>query len=335
MKPRLKPIRDQVIVITGASSGIGLATAYAAAGKGARVVLAARNGAVLQRVAADIRAQGGDALPVTADISRREDVDAIAAAAIAAHGGFDTWVNNAGVGIFGRLDQVSEAEHRRVFDVNYWGLVHGSMVAVRHLRVNGGVLVNLGSVLSEVTVPLQGPYAASKAAVRGFTDTLRHELLAEGAPVCISLIKPAAIDTPFPQHARNHTPYEPRLPPPLYPPEEVAAAILKAAEEGGRDYPVGRAAPAILAAGRLAPGLVDVAAAWFGPALQRRRSPPTSPVEGNLYTPMGDGDMHAAPPPDEPPDAPHPGAAPVKPVPLAALAILLAAGIASVVSRRG
>ncbi len=330
MKPRLKPqlksLREQVIVITGASSGIGLATAYAAAGKGARVVLAARNGDALDRVAAEIRAQGGDALPVVADVARRADVDAVADAAIAAYGGFDTWVNNAGVGIFGRLDQVSEAEHRRVFDVNYWGVVHGSMAAVQHLRLRGGVLVNLGSVLSEVAVPLQGPYAASKAAVRGFTDALRHELLAEGAPVRVSLVKPAAIDTPFPQHARNHMDREPKLPPPLYPPEQVAAAILQAAEQGGRDYLVGSAAPAILAAGRLAPGLVDVAASWLAPPMQRRRTAPTSPVEGNLFEPMADGEMYAPPPPPAPP---------VQKVPLAALAVLVAAGLASVLGRRG
>ena len=325
MKPRLKPIGKQVIVITGATSGIGLATAYAAAGQGARVVLAARGGDALGRVAAEIRGQGGDVLTVVADVSQRTDVDAIADAAIAAYGGFDTWVNNAGVGMFGRLDQVSEAEHRRVFDVNYWGVVHGSMAAVQHLRRKGGVLVNVGSVLSEVSVPLQGPYSASKAAVRGFTDALRHEMLNEGAAVRISLVKPAAIDTPFPQHARNHMDREPRLPPPLYAPEEVATAVLRAAAEGGRDYPVGRAAPAILAAGRLAPGLVDLGAALFGPATQRRASEPVSPVEGNLFTAMGDGQVNGMPP------APVPRA----PVPLGALAVLLAVGALSVFGRRG
>lgn len=293
---KLKPVSDQVIVITGASSGIGLATAYEAAARGARVVLAARNRAALEQVATVIRSRGGEALPVVADVSDRKQVQALADAAIAAYGGFDSWVNNAGVGIFGMLEEVSEAEHRRLFDVNYWGVVHGSLVAVDHLREKGGALINLGSILSEVSVPLQGPYCASKAAVRGFTDALRQELEHEGAPVSVSLVKPAAIATPFAQHARNYMNREPTLPPPLYAPEDAAAVILRAAEHGGRDHPVGGGATAILVAGRLLPGALDWAASRFGPAVSKRSRAPQSPTEGNLFNAGRDGDVRGETP---------------------------------------
>ena len=295
----MKALNNQVIVITGATSGIGLATAYAAADRGARVVLAARNGAALDQVAAVIRGRGGVALPVVADVSDRAAVERVAAEALQAYGGFDTWVNNAGVGIFGTAEEVSEADHRRLFDVNYWGVVHGSLVAAAHLRERGGVLVNLGSILSDVSVPLQGPYCASKAAVRGFTDALRVELEHDRAPVSVVLVKPAAIATPFPQHARNYMDHEPRLPPPLYAPEDVAAAILHAAEHGGRDVYVGGAGRAITWLGNAAPRVLDAAGAMFGPAVSRRAGGPSRPVEGNLYGPGRDGDVRgetAAPP---------------------------------------
>ena len=225
---QLKPLAEQVIVITGASSGIGLATAQAAAAKGAAVVLAARNKKALDVAANAFKEAGGRALAVQTDVSDRTQVQALADAAVAEFGGFDTWVNNAGVGIYGRLDVITEDEQKRLFDVNYWGTVHGSLVAAAHLRERGGALINLGSILSDVSVPMQGPYCASKAAVRGFTDALRIELAQAGAPVSVSLIKPGAIATPFPHHARNYMEREPTLPPPIYATEDAAAVILQA-----------------------------------------------------------------------------------------------------------
>src|SRR5688572_22063266 len=134
----LKPLDEQVIVITGASSGIGLATARAAAERGARVVLTARNAEALARIADEIRAAGGQATHVAADVSRREDVRRIADEAIRAFGGFDTWVNDAGVAAYGKLEQISDEDHRRMFDVNYFGVVHGSLIALEHLKPKGG-----------------------------------------------------------------------------------------------------------------------------------------------------------------------------------------------------
>src|SRR5579871_141802 len=176
MAVSLKPLSEQVIVITGASSGIGLATALAAAEAGARVVLASRNGDALADVARRINSSGGRAVHVVADVANRADLERVAQTALSAFGRFDTWVNNAGVSIWGRLEEVHETDSRRLFDVNFWGVVHGSLVAVGYLKQRGGALVNLGSVASDSAIPIQGMYAASKHAVKGFTDALRMEL---------------------------------------------------------------------------------------------------------------------------------------------------------------
>ena len=203
MEIDLKPIREQVIVVTGASSGIGLATAREAARQGARVVLAARDETALQRIVAEIRAEGGEAVYCVADVANHQEVHAIADVALQAFGGFDTWVNNAAVSIYGRIDEVPLEDARRLFDTNYWGMVHGCHAALPHLRMHGGALINVGSIVSDRAIPLQGHYSASKHAVKGFTDALRMELEHDGAPVSVSLVKPASIDTPFTEHARN------------------------------------------------------------------------------------------------------------------------------------
>jgi NAD(P)-dependent dehydrogenase (short-subunit alcohol dehydrogenase family) len=263
MRIRHKPLREQVIVITGASSGIGLATARAAARRGARVVLAARNAAALDDIVHDIQEHGGEARAVVTDVSRREDIEALAAEAVRAYGGFDTWVNNAGLSIFGRLEEVSDADHRRLFDVNFWGIVYGSTVALQHLKRRGGALVNLGSVASDLAFPIQGMYAASKHAIKGFTDALRMELQEEGAPVSVTLIKPASIDTPFPEHAKNYMTRAPKLPPPVYDPADVAEAILYAAEHGPRDVYIGGGGKLMSALRKRVPAVTD----WMGAAV--------------------------------------------------------------------
>ena len=198
MAVKLKPVTEQVIVITGASSGIGLATAIAAATRGARVVLSSRNGPELERIVGRIRGEGGTAMYVVADVSRSEDLQNLADETIKAFGGFDTWVNNAGLGIFGRLEQVSDEDHQRLFQVNFWGLVYGTQIASAHLKPKGGAIINLGSVVSDVAFPVQGMYCASKHAIKGFTDAFRMELEEAHVPVSVTLIKPASIDTTAP-----------------------------------------------------------------------------------------------------------------------------------------
>src|SRR6266566_5808136 len=167
MKMRLKPLADQTMVITGASSGIGLVTARKAARKGARLVLAARSEDDLSLLVDEICCNGGQAIAVQADVGSETDVRHIAAEAIRAFGGFDTWVNNAGVSVYGRALDVPIPDMRRVFETNVWGVVYGSRVACEHLRLRGGALINLGRELSDKAAPLQAIYSASKHAVKG------------------------------------------------------------------------------------------------------------------------------------------------------------------------
>ena len=199
MAVSLKPLDQQVIVITGASSGIGLATAEAAAKQGAKLVLAARSEQTLHEIVQRINSNGGDAICVTADVSDRQQVQRIAEAAVQRFGRIDTWVNDAGLSIYGRLDETQEDDARRLFDINFWGVVNGSLAALPYLKRQGGALINVGSEVSDAVVPLQGMYSATKHAVKGFTDALRVEIEEiEEAPVSITLIQPTAVDTPFP-----------------------------------------------------------------------------------------------------------------------------------------
>ncbi|WP_431311012.1 SDR family oxidoreductase [Methylobacterium nigriterrae] len=277
------------MVITGASSGIGLATARSAAAHGARIVLAARNGDALTEIQEEIRGRGGEAIHVVADVGRREAVQAIADAAIERYGRIDTWVNDAGLSIFGRLEEVSDEDHDRLFQTNFWGVVYGSLVAVPHLKRSGGVLINLGSVASDIAFPLQGMYCASKHAIKGFTDALRIELDEEGADVAVTLIKPAAIDTPFPQHARNYTDHEPKLPPPVYDPQEVALAILSASEHPQRDIYVGGAGRLMSAFQAVAPRTFDrIGRTMVG---QQMRDEPPRHRSGALHEAGDDGEV--------------------------------------------
>ncbi|OAE56848.1 short-chain dehydrogenase [Achromobacter xylosoxidans] len=263
MKLKLKPLRDQVMVITGASSGIGAATARMAAERGAKVVLVGRQQNALNDVLNDIVRAGGSAVSVTADVGVQDDHNRILERAIDSYGRVDTWVNNAGVSIFGTLESVPLEDQRKLFDTDYWGVVYGSMVAVRHMKSSGGALINVGSEVSDRAVPLQGAYSAAKHAVKGFTDALRMELREEGAPVSVTLIKPASVATGFTSHARNYMDVQPALPPPVYAPEAVADAILHAAVHPTRDLYVGSASRAISTLGQNMPSLADRMAGWL------------------------------------------------------------------------
>jgi short-subunit dehydrogenase len=257
MSIQLKKINAQVIVITGATSGIGLTTVRTAAAKGAKLVLAARDAEALDKLVDELRASGGEALAVPTDVGSRDEVEALGKAAIGRFGRVDTWINNAGISIYGRNADVPLADQEKLFQTNFWGVVHGSLVAQELMKKKGGAIINLGSELSDVSVPLQGMYSASKHAVKGFTDSLRMEAEKDGYPLSITLIKPAGIDTMFIPHARNYMKNEPELPAPLYAPELVADAILFAAEHPQRDIFVGGASKLFSAQGHVAPRMLD------------------------------------------------------------------------------
>jgi short-subunit dehydrogenase len=259
MTPRLKPIKDQILVITGASSGIGLVTARMAAKRGARVVLTARNYEALEQVTREINgdeSSGGMAAFVAADVADESGLRRVAEEAVSRFGRIDTWVNGAGVSVYGRLLDLSIDDQRRVFETNVWGVVMGCRVAIPHLR-NGGALITIGSILSDRAIPLQGIYCASKHAVKAYTDSLRMELEHDRLPIAVTLIKPYSIDTPYTEHAKNYLATEPSFPLPVYSPEVVAETILHCAAHPTRDVYVGGGAKLMAMAGNLAPRLTD------------------------------------------------------------------------------
>src|SRR5215207_1001576 len=286
MAIKLKRLEDQVMVITGGTSGIGLATATCAAERGARVVLCSRNEAELEETVARIVEGGGRARAVVADVSNPDDVERLAAAAIEEFGALDTWVSNAGVSFYGRLTEVAIEDMRQLFEVNFWGTVYGARAAVARLRGSGGALINLGSIVSDRAIPLQGAYSASKHAVKGFTDALRMELEEEGVPISVTLIKPSAIDTPYFHHAKNYMATEPKPPAPVYAPEVVANAILRAAEHPVRDSTSGGSGRLISAFGSALPRLTDfyMERAMFD---AQRSDSPAETSSGNLYASSG------------------------------------------------
>jgi NADP-dependent 3-hydroxy acid dehydrogenase YdfG len=243
MKATLKPLHQQTVVLTGASSPLGQVLARQAADRGARLVLASLDGVALCRLADEITGGGGQAIAVVADVSDRDDVRAIAHGACVAFGGFDTWVNGAGAFLSGRLDEVAVAEMRKVFGINLWGLLYGSLEAVDHLRHKGGALINVGSVLSARGVMLQGIYSASKYAAKEVTDALRLEVEEEGAPISVTFIRPSGLGPTGPSTARSAREAEATVPQAVYAPELVARAILHCAEHSRRDVSVGGGTP--------------------------------------------------------------------------------------------
>jgi len=284
----LKPLADQIIVVTGATSGHGLSTARKAAAKGARVMLAARDEGALRSICADIQDQGGAADYVVVDVGSAEDVNRLASQTISRFGGIDTWINNAGVGVYATAIELDLEDHRQVFETNYWGVVHGSVAALKHFRDQNtaGSIINVGSINGDMGTPLLSSYNASKHAVKGFTDSLRIEVIEAGWPVSVTLIKPSAIGTPFPEHGRNLTGFKARLPRPMYSPEVVADAILDAARHPRRSVTVGGAGKLQMLGATIFPSVFDRLASLMRPTLIDRQKP-VGLVAGSVYKPQG------------------------------------------------
>lgn len=289
MTYNLKSLPEQILVITGATSGHGLATARMAADAGARLIIVSRDEEALREVRDDLRDRGAEVEYKVADVGDEDQIQAVADFAVERFGGFDTWINNAGVGVYGKALEVSTEDHERVFRTNYWGVVNGSLAAVRHLkdRPGGGALINVGSVNSDMPSGLLSAYNASKHAVKGFTDSLRIELMRETAPVSVTLIKPSAIGTPFPRHGRNITGAKAQLPQPIYAPELVAKAILHAAQTPRRAITVGGAGRFQVFGATVFPPLFDrIASRMTGALIDQDQ--PVGDVDGALHQPVGD-----------------------------------------------
>lgn len=289
---KLKPLEDQTIVITGGSSGIGLATARLAAERGANVVIIARNEDGLEDAARQIREAGGRCDTFSADVGKRDEVKAAVAHVIERHGGFDTWVSNAGVGLYAKLENLSDEDHRQLFNTNYWGVVHGATEALPHLKAHGGALITTGSISSQMPAPVLSSYTASKYAVKGYIDSLRLELMHENAPVSVTLIQPSGINTPFGEHSLNQMDGRSKVPPPVYSPDIVAEAICRAAEHPTRDMIVGGAGRAMTLFSRFLPNLADrvFAFAFFKTAVEK--DAPKRDMEGGFHTGGGRGEVY-------------------------------------------
>lgn len=281
-------IRKSVVVITGASSGIGRAIALRLADKGARLVLAARGTKELEAVAEECRKRGAEALAVTTDVTDPAMVEGLAARAVAEFGRLDVWINNAAVAAFGRLADIPPADFQRVLDVNISGYVNGARAALKlQAAQNSGVLINIASVVGETPLPYNAAYSMSKAAVRALTVSLRSELALEkvsGVDACTVL--PATIDTPFYQHAANYTGRRASAMPPVFTPERVARAVEKTIARPRRETVVGGPAGRLLILQhKVSPRKVEGAVARQVDKTQLPRRKPTPITAGNLHRP--------------------------------------------------
>jgi len=257
---------ERVVVVTGASSGVGRACARAFGQRGDRVALLARNTEALQITAAEIEAVGGEAFVCTVDMADPEAVEAAAAAITECWGRIDVWVNSAMATVFAPITETSSAEFRRVTEVTYLGYVHGTQAALRRmLPADRGVIVQVGSALAYRSIPLQAAYCAAKAAIRAFTDSLRTELIHDGSRVRVSQVHLPAVNTPQSLRQRNKMPYQQQPVPPIFDPHVIADAIVAAAERAPREVLLGVPTWRAVLAQRLLPSVLEVytaRAAW-------------------------------------------------------------------------
>jgi len=255
----VRKVAGQVVVITGASSGIGRETALEFARRGARLVLAARNIEALETLAGEIERLGGAALAVRTDVGDAGEITRLADRAVDRFGRIDTWVNNASISVYGRAEQVDLEEIRRVIEVDLLGSIHGMKAALPHLRVDGGTIINVSSGLGKRAVPLQAAYCSAKHGVVAFGEALRLELRHDRVPIDVVDVLPSSINTPLFEHASSKMGVLPKPIPPVYEPRVVAQAIVDAAEKPVRQVYAGFPARLLDAGQRVSPSLVD----WY------------------------------------------------------------------------
>lgn len=284
---QLKPISQQVVVVVGASSGIGRETALKFAQRGAKVVVSARSQPGIDSLVDEIKSFTGEAIGILADVSDFNQVKAIADKAVEQYGRIDSWVHNAAVELYASFEQTTPEEFKRLIDVNLMGQVYGAMVALPHLKREGrGALIHVSSIEARRSLPLQSAYAAAKHGIDGFLESLRVELQHEKLPISVTNVMPASINTPLFSKARTKLGVKPQGVPPIYQPSLVSDAILDVAEHPKREVVVGGAGKIILLAQRISPSLVDaymVRTAFKG---QRTNEPKAPDAPDNLFEPL-------------------------------------------------
>jgi short-subunit dehydrogenase len=280
----------QVVVITGASAGVGRATAIAFAREGADVALLARSADGLQSAVDEINALGGTALALQTDVADAEQVEDAAKRVEQILGPIDVWVNNAMVTVFSRALDISPAEYRRVTEVTYLGTVHGTLAALRRMRErNRGCIIQVGSALAYRSIPLQSAYCAAKFAVRGFTDSLRSELIDEKSAIHLTMVQLAAFNTPQFEWARSHLPTAVQPLPPIFQPEVAASAIVWSAKNKRRELLVGFPALKTIWGNKVLPGLADHMAAKDAVSGQQDEDFAKKIRKDNLFKPAASG----------------------------------------------
>ena len=288
----------QTVVITGASAGIARATARLYGERGDRVGLIARGQAGLDGAAADVTRAGGTAYAVTADVSDYDQVDAAASQIEDALGPIDVWINVAFTSVFAPFADIGPDEFRRVTDVSYLGFVHGTMAALKRMRArDAGTIVQVGSALSQRSIPLQSAYCGAKHAINGFTSSLRCELLHEGSHVQVTVVQMPAVNTPQFSWVKSKLPDKPQPVPPIYQPEVAARGIVFAADHPARrEYWVGGSTAATLIANKFAPGALDRYLARTGYSSQQTQEPDDPGRLDNLLKPVDEpaGSDHGA-----------------------------------------
>jgi NAD(P)-dependent dehydrogenase (short-subunit alcohol dehydrogenase family) len=285
---------SEVIVVTGASAGVGRATAVAFARRGARVGLLARGRDRLEATRDEVEAAGGEAIVVVTDVAHADQVERAAAAVEEALGPIEVWVNNAMATIFSPFGKITPAEYRRATEVTYLGYVWGTMAALRRmLPRDRGVVVQVGSALAYRAIPLQAAYCGAKHAIQGFTESLRCELLHEGSGVQVTMVQLPALNTPQFDWGRSRMPRKPQPIPPIYQPEVAADAIVWAAYERRREVYVGGSTVVTVLGDKIAPGLGDRYLARTGYDGQQTDEPAADERRDNLFDAVpGDPGAH-------------------------------------------
>jgi NAD(P)-dependent dehydrogenase (short-subunit alcohol dehydrogenase family) len=290
---RKKPLPEQVVVITGASTGLGRAVARGAAAKGAKVVIAARNEEALANGVSEIEEAGSEGLAVPTDVVDLGQVRNLVERAVERFGRIDTFVANAMVTVYAEVADLEPDELRRVIDVNFFGVANSFWAALPRLRESRGTFLHVSSALAYRGIPLQAAYCASKAAGRNFLESARVELQKHGDDVAVSLVLPGAIDTPQFDRDRQKIGYQPQPVPPIYEPEPFADAVLRCAERPVRELPVGWGAQKLLWGQKLAPRAGDWVLRRNGWKSQHTDEPKPLDAPDNLFDTLpGDPGAH-------------------------------------------